>query len=318
MHSRKIPNWLIASLLIFALSFSGWGISISIGSFIPLWILLGFSIIYSIEKWFGYVTRRYKGIGKSYRFILNLSILSLLGLMIWSGIKLFSQEFLDSALLGSLILLAEFACFVWMWRVVARNSWRWPSMKLTIFSLICLFLVFSFAGVQPIASYKDQALSYIGSIFNGSDSSAVEESSLTTNTPDNTVVTETQPTTPAPSESYETLFNSYRQQHGLSPLIFTEDLMRVAELRVQEIKVNFSHEGITKYHLAENIVMGVWSDQEALDCWDESPGHRANMLNASYKYTGYAFDAGYAVQVFTEWPTINGYPQLPPGWYWID
>ena len=132
------------------------------------------------------------------------------------------------------------------------------------------------------------------------------------------VETQQEPTTPIPSESYETLFNNYRRQHGLSPLTFTEDLNRIAELRVQEIQVNFSHEGIKEYHLAENIVMGVWSDQEALDCWDGSPGHRANMLDASYKYTGYAFDSGYAVQVFTEWPTTDGYPQLPPGWYWSE
>lgn len=35
----RIPNWLIALLFIFALSVSGWGISIFVGSFIPFWIL---------------------------------------------------------------------------------------------------------------------------------------------------------------------------------------------------------------------------------------------------------------------------------------
>jgi uncharacterized protein YkwD len=86
--------------------------------------------------------------------LLNLSILSLLGLIIWTGIKLFSQQFVQSPLVGSLIFLAEFCIFIWMWRVVAKNSWRWPSMKLTVFSLICLFVIFAFAGVNPFSDYK--------------------------------------------------------------------------------------------------------------------------------------------------------------------
>jgi len=196
MADHRVPNWLIALLLTFAFSIIGWGMSIFIGNFIPLWILLGFSLVYSIEKWYGYVTRKYKGIGKLYRLFLNLSILSLLGLIIWSSIQLFSQQFINNSLLGSLILLAEFALFVWMWKVVAKNSWRWPSMKLTIFSLICLFLVFSFAEVQPMASYKDRAFSFVGSILNSSGGSAVEEPNSTPTTPDTSTVTDPQPTTP--------------------------------------------------------------------------------------------------------------------------
>ncbi len=151
----KIKNWLIALLFIFALCITGLGISTFIGSFIPLWLLFGFSFIFSIEKWFYYFTRKYKALGKLYRLLLNLSMLSLLGLIVWSGIKLFSQQFVHSQLIGSLIFLAELAFFFWMWRVVSKNSWRWPSMKLTIFSLVCLVAIFAFAGVKPFADYKN-------------------------------------------------------------------------------------------------------------------------------------------------------------------
>jgi len=152
---KKISNWVLSLLLIFALSVIGLGITLFIGNSIPFWILFGFSLIYSVEKWFYYYTRRHKAIGKLYRLFLNISILYLLGLIIWSGIKLFSNQFTHSSLVGSLILLAEFVFFIWMWRVVAKNSWRWPSMKLTIFSSICLFLIFAFAGVPPMSVYKD-------------------------------------------------------------------------------------------------------------------------------------------------------------------
>jgi ribosomal protein L37AE/L43A len=197
ISKHRIPKWLIALIFTLALSISGWGISVLIGSFIPLWMLLGFSIIFSIEKWFGYVTRKYyKGIGNLYRLGLNLAILSLLGLIIWSSIQLFTQQFVKNALLGSLIVLAEFVFFIWLWKVVAKNSWRWPSMKLTVFSLICLFLAFSFAGVQPMASYKDQAISFVSSVFSNSSGTAVEESSSTPASTDIDEVTSPDITTP--------------------------------------------------------------------------------------------------------------------------
>ncbi|POZ58436.1 hypothetical protein C1O63_1483 [Dehalococcoides mccartyi] len=161
-----LPKWTIALLFIFAISIVGTGISLYAGTFIPFWIMFGFSVIFSIEKWFSYYTRKHKWIGKLYRLILNLSILSLLGLLIWSGIRLFSSRFTYSALVGSLIFLAEFVFFIWVWRVISKNSWRWPSMKLTVFALICLSVVFGFAGVQPMASYKDKIVSTMSPIFN--------------------------------------------------------------------------------------------------------------------------------------------------------
>ena len=132
---KQALGWLIPLVLIFSCTLIGFGISIFIGTAIPLWLLLGFSLIISIEKWIYYPTRKYKYIGKLYRLFLNLSMLCLLGLIIWSGIKLFSQQYFSSSLVGSLIFLAELVFFIWMWRTVSKNSWRWPSMKLTVFSL---------------------------------------------------------------------------------------------------------------------------------------------------------------------------------------
>jgi hypothetical protein len=163
-YGHGIQRWLLALLLVFALCVIGLGVSIFVGSFIPLWLMFGFSLIYSIEKWLYYFTRRHKGLGKLYRLLLNLSILALLGLLVWSGIKLFSYQLVRNSLVSSLIFLAEFIFFIWVWRIVAKNSWRWPSMKLTIFSLVVLLLVLTFAGVQPMSGYKDNMLSKMSSI----------------------------------------------------------------------------------------------------------------------------------------------------------
>ena len=103
---------------------------------------------------------------------LNLSLLSLLGVIIWWGIKLFSQQFEGSSLVGSLVFLGEIILFVWMWRVVSKNSWRWPSMKLTVFSLALLFVVFAFAGVSPFSDHKDAIINQLSGML-----SSLEENS---------------------------------------------------------------------------------------------------------------------------------------------
>lgn len=180
-HRPHIPNWLKALLLIVALSIVGLIASSFVASLIPFWLLFGFSIFYSIEKWLSYYTRKYRIIGRVYRLILNLSALSLLGLLVWSGVSLFTQQFMQSPLIGSLVFLVEIATFIWLCRVVSKNGWRQPSMKLTVFSLICLFLIFSFAGVQPLSTYKDSLVNSVSTYFrNTSQPDTTPSSSDTT------------------------------------------------------------------------------------------------------------------------------------------
>jgi hypothetical protein len=165
---QPIQKWMLALFLLFATSVLGTAVSVIIGSSIPFWLCFGFSLIFSGERWFNYYTRKFKAIGQSYRLLLNLTILLVFGILIWSGIALFSQRFLRSPLEGSLIFLAEVAFVIWLWRVVAKNSWRSPSMKLTIFTLIIISIVLAFAGVQPLANTKDSVLSCINSTFTNS------------------------------------------------------------------------------------------------------------------------------------------------------
>jgi curved DNA-binding protein CbpA len=134
-------------------------------SFIPFWILLSFTGIYLMEKWFSHPSRKHKRSGVLYRILLNLGILFYLGFVIWSLVKLFSHTFMNTATIGSIVFLGELVFLIWFWIIVGRNSWRWPSMKLTLLALIVIFIVFSFAGVQPMAGYKDIALSHLSSIF---------------------------------------------------------------------------------------------------------------------------------------------------------
>lgn len=119
---------------------------------------------------------------------------------------------------------------------------------------------------------------------------------------------------------YANKFNQYRESQGLKPLKFTTDLNRIAELRLLELMMDYSHDSIGNYnkYLAENILMGMHDNLTGLKCWQESALHRLNMLNSDYINTGYASNGYYAVQVFSEFDTVDGLPQLPPGWYFNE
>jgi len=160
-----VREWLLPLMFIFVSSSTGIVISLGIGNPAPFWLLFTVVLVFSVEKWFFLYTRRYVAIGVFYRILLNLSMLSLLALLLWFGIQLFSRKLSFDPLSGSLLLLAELGFFVWLWTVVSRNSWRWPSMKLTVFCLVIMILVFAFAGVEPISSYKDLALTKLSSIL---------------------------------------------------------------------------------------------------------------------------------------------------------
>jgi len=203
-------------------------------------------------------------------------------------------------------------------------------IRFVLVLLIIGTIVAAFAGVEPLSTYKDTAFNKVSEWWD-SITGTTDNTILTTTSTQTTPATSTAPTIVPSSPTiprtvdkanYAVLFNEYRQSKGLQPLEFNDDLNRVATLRLAEIKDDFSHNSIGQYNrnLAENIAMstGFLSDSGALRMWQNSPGHNANMLDSEYKYTGYAAGGGYAVQVFTEFPTINGVPQLPPGWYFTD
>jgi hypothetical protein len=207
---HRLPNWLKALLVIAALSVAGLVLSALVGSLIPFWLLLGVSLFYCVDRWLSYYTWKHKPAGRIYRLILNLSLLSLLGLLVWSGVLLFTQRFMQSPLVGSLVFVFEFIVFVWLCRVVSRNSWRQPGMKLTLFSAVSLLLIFSFAGVQPLTTYKDNLVNSISDYF--TDAGQLD----TTPSPSDTTPSPSD-TTPAPSDttpSSSDRINSRTGQYG--------------------------------------------------------------------------------------------------------
>ncbi len=97
------------------------------------------------------------------------------------------------------------------------------------------------------------------------------------------------------------LINNQRTAYGLPELSFNNELQRVAKAKAQDLVANnyFSHNsptygspfdmmksfGITYKTAGENIA-GNSSLTGAVDAWMNSSGHRENILNNAYNYTG--------------------------------
>lgn len=112
------------------------------------------------------------------------------------------------------------------------------------------------------------------------------------------------------------LVNNIRQQNGLQPLAANWELSRVARYKSQDMvdKRYFSHTsptygtpfqmiknfGISFKTAGENIAYGYATPQAVVDGWMNSSGHRANILNASYKQigVGYVAQGNYWTQMF--------------------
>lgn len=99
------------------------------------------------------------------------------------------------------------------------------------------------------------------------------------------------------------LVNKERTAQGLTALKIDSELQNVARVKAQDLVENnyFSHTsptygspfdmmksfGITYKYAGENIA-GNSSNSAAVKAWMNSEGHRANILNSNYNYTGLA------------------------------
>jgi len=97
------------------------------------------------------------------------------------------------------------------------------------------------------------------------------------------------------------LINQQRTNNGLPALKIDEEVQRVARIKAQDMVNNnyFAHESPTygtpfqmlssfkiSYRSAGENIAGNSSNSSAVNAWMNSSGHRANILNSSFNYTG--------------------------------
>lgn len=112
------------------------------------------------------------------------------------------------------------------------------------------------------------------------------------------------------------LLNETRVQHGLQTLCFDDRLKNAALIHSREMQrmKRLTHDtadgstlgsraaslGIQWRTLGENISFGITSPQDVFQAWMESPGHRRNMLDATFNACGSATAGEYWSLEFAE------------------
>lgn len=162
-----------------------------------------------------------------------------------------------------------------------------------------------------------------------------------TQTPDTQKPDTQKPETQPPAQNASTpeelaaevvrLVNVERAKEGLAPLGTYDSLTKAAQIRAPEIVTLFSHDrpdgtscftamdqtGAKKgaYTWGENIAAGNATAAATVEQWMNSPGHRANILNAKFTHigVGYQHSAGstyghYWVQMFTGTSSVPDSP----------
>ena len=112
------------------------------------------------------------------------------------------------------------------------------------------------------------------------------------------------------------LVNVERTKQGLKALQMDESVRKVARLKSEDMRKNnyFDHTsptygspfdmlkkfGISYSSAGENIAQGYRTPEQVVTGWMNSPGHRANILNASFTHLGVGYDSNghYWTQMF--------------------
>lgn len=111
------------------------------------------------------------------------------------------------------------------------------------------------------------------------------------------------------------LTNEERAKYGLQPLVLSDSLCKAAQEHANDMssKNYFSHtsqdgrtvpDRIKKYisnynYAGENIAYGYESPESVVQCWMNSKGHKANILEPNFMYIGVGYSDSYWVQDFS-------------------
>ena len=121
------------------------------------------------------------------------------------------------------------------------------------------------------------------------------------------------------------LVNIEREKHGLAPLLYSDKLGEMAQVRANEILTSFGHtrpDGRSCFLIfddfeihykciAENIAAGQETPAVAVEWWMNSDVHRNNILNPDFRYIGVGNvsqdGVQYWTQLFADADELDGY-----------
>ena len=111
------------------------------------------------------------------------------------------------------------------------------------------------------------------------------------------------------------LINSERIAQGIAPLAASNACVAAAQAHAEDMNYNgyFSHDGLNETWgermdrfnifgmVAENIAQAGDAEKSSYQ-WMNSTGHRNNILNPTFLYSGMGYISGHWVQCFTDTP----------------
>jgi len=244
-------------------------------------------------------TRKAKEVGKQVqKLLLNLLVIASFGTVGWSCYSLATHQVRTQ--LGAMMVTVSVGFSIFSIWLLRRPSFvkRKPSFKLTFSPLIAVLLVCSFIGVEPLASYKDDVL------INCRNTIAEWEQHRKERQEESIVSRE--------NEVFS-LVNVVRSDNGLPPLQRDNllDSLAKGHSRYMAQAGTVSHKGFdaradkifgelgTSY-VGENCAEGYYSAASLVEGWLNSPGHRENILDPSFRRTGIGCEDNYATQIFCD------------------
>ncbi len=138
---------------------------------------------------------------------------------------------------------------------------------------------------------------YIKPIYSGTSNSNVNQNTNSNSTSN----TNTSSDLSNDEKEVFNLINTQRINNGLPALKISNEVQNVARIKAQDMvdKNYFSHTSPTygspfdmlksfkvSYNSAGENIAGNASNSGAVNAWMNSPGHKANILNSSFNYTG--------------------------------
>jgi len=141
------------------------------------------------------------------------------------------------------------------------------------------------------------SVDYVKPIYPSTNNKTNMNTNINTGTSTKTVSTELT----ADEKEVFNLINNQRTAAGLSPLVIDDELQNVARIKAKDMVDSsyFSHTSPTygspfdmmknfgiSYKTAGENIAGNSSNSGAVNAWMNSPGHKANILNNSFNYTG--------------------------------
>lgn len=147
---------------------------------------------------------------------------------------------------------------------------------------------------------------YVGAVSKKYIKPIYPSTSNTNNTGNNQESTITSSMNADEKEVFE-LINKQRTNNGLQALKIDEEVQRVARIKAEDMVKNnyFSHESPTygspfnmldsfkiSYKTAGENIAGNSSNSSAVTAWMNSSGHKANILNSNFNYTGIGVVSG--------------------------